>query len=497
MKRTVLIPLFYDLSPHLDTDFEIAFDLLAKSDDLSVLFLRCHSSFSTCIQNKEHKLIRCAECFSNIDTYYIYAKKKFRRRVNQIFLPKFKLAKRQCYLFQSVDDLNKFSIKGFDDIGRTITTTLVNKYGNDHRLDVSRYRDEMNIEIFQALDLYEYVKKVIKNYNIDSIYFFNGRFAQFRPLIAAAQTCNIEYYSHERGGEKYRYLLRRGYLPHSIEFAKIEQEQIKKKYVSDDFIPRMGNKFFTDREKNIDQGWISFTKNQKTGSLPIGFDIQKRNFVIYNSTIEEYISFPEWDNPLFESEIEALEYILTEFENEYTVHFYLRAHPNMRGLDTSQTRHLSYIKNRYKNVTVIMPDDRIHTYALLKACEKTITFGSTIGVEATYFRKPSILVGRSLYESLDVCYIPRFKDDIKALLLSKLDAKPLFGALLYGCWELIRGEKYKYYLPKTLFEGKFNGVSNCRTLLGHADASLVLLNKMEKKCKNKIEQVICKLVQPG
>ena len=58
-----------------------------------------------------------------------------------------------------------------------------------------------------------------------------------------------------------------------------------------------------------------------------------------------------------------------------------------------------------------------------------------MGVEATFWGKPSILLGRSLYENLNACYTPKNVDELISLIEKDIPAKDRLGAI-----------KYAYYL---------------------------------------------------
>ena len=83
--------------------------------------------------------------------------------------------------------------------------------------------------------------------------------------------------------------------------------------------------------------------------------------------------------------------------------FYLRVHPHMKELpsSTSQLVDIQALSSRYSNVCVIWPEENIDTYALIDACEKILTFGSTVGIEATYWGKPSILADYAKFENFN------------------------------------------------------------------------------------------------
>jgi hypothetical protein len=134
-----------------------------------------------------------------------------------------------------------------------------------------------------------------------------------------------------------------------------------------------------------------YTAEQIRGLLPAEFDTTRRNIAIFNSTIDEYAGIEGWDNRIYEpDETAGVGRVLQAFETDPQFMFYLRVHPHMREVasTTSQLRDVRALATRYRNLHVIWPGESIDSYALLGACEKTLTFGSTIGIEATYWGKP-------------------------------------------------------------------------------------------------------------
>ena len=94
----------------------------------------------------------------------------------------------------------------------------------------------------------------------------------------------------------------------------------------------------------------------------------------------------------------------------------------------------------------------------MDACEKVISFGSTMGIESVYWGKPSILAGRSIYEDLGGCYIPNDHEELIDLINDQLNPLSNLGALKYGYFQSLAGIPYIYYNPESLFKGKFKGI---------------------------------------
>jgi hypothetical protein len=81
-----------------------------------------------------------------------------------------------------------------------------------------------------------------------------------------------------------------------------------------------------------------------------------------------------------------------------------------------------------------------------------------MGVEACYWNRPSVLLARAYYESLDCAYIPATHDEVVACLRATLAPRSRTDALKYGFWDLRHGRPFRRYTPETLTRGTFEGV---------------------------------------
>ena len=66
---------------------------------------------------------------------------------------------------------------------------------------------------------------------------------------------------------------------------------------------------------------------------------------------------------------------------------------------------------KFKNLKIIWPEEKIDSYALILGCEKVITFGSTIGFEASFLGKPVISINNKKAKKLNYAYFPKNHKD--------------------------------------------------------------------------------------
>jgi hypothetical protein len=237
----------------------------------------------------------------------------------------------------------------------------------------------------------------------------------------------------------------------------IEMNELWNKNYNNKEILDNAHRYFYNKKNRIHQIKVEgFADNQKVNFLPDNFDTTKKNIAIFNSTIDEYAAVEGWENRLYKpDETAGIEKILESFKSSMHYVFYLRVHPNMKNvkITTSQLVDISLLSKKYNNLKVIWSSEKIDTYRLMESCDAIITFGSTIGIEAAYWGKPSILLGRALYENLDCIYKPQNHSELVALLNSNLSPLNNYTALKYAMREITHGTPYLYYKETKIKNG--------------------------------------------
>lgn len=451
----VLMYILYTPSPLFETELEIIKKHEAAGDD--ILVLTCKGSAPVCHWNINHSPLFCSYCRSRFNNGIKVLKPGRNVQIEEFKIPLINKNLPSAKLH--IDELKKWRWKE-SRLGLGIASSLISKNWRDHRLVLSTIPGKLKKEAQLSVGIFEALEKKIKEFNPNKIILFNGRISSATPAILLCEKYNIPYETYEVAGNQGKYLIRENSTPHSIPEAKKEIETLWNNGSSSK--EEEAHAWFQERRKGVDQGIVSFTKNQKAGLLPDSFDTSKRNIVFFNSTIEEYAAIEGWENNLYTpDETAGVKEVLESFLDNPAFHFYLRVHPHMKHTQFSKNSQLQDIKKlseEYRNLTVIWPEDIIHSYALIDACEKTITFGSTIGVEAAYWNKPSILLGRAFYEDFNCVYVP--KTHVEAVeLISKTDLPPLSSedALKYGYREKSYGVPFIYYNQTGTEQGLFLG----------------------------------------
>lgn len=279
------------------------------------------------------------------------------------------------------------------------------------------------------------LNRAIDNFSPQKIYLFNGRFADSRPVWEIALTRNIPFTTLEavsRINKKFRSKFENA-IPHSINYrTKLINDFWDNKVDSQEQKMQIGASFFERRRNAQYSGDKIYVINQQRDLLPDNFQKEKHNIVIFNSSEDEFASIgAEFsEKALFKSQLDGLKFIKEQLKNNSNINVTLRIHPNLSKIKYRYATELLSLRD--ENFDVIEGDSPISSYALLEAADSVIVFGSTMGIEAVYWKKPSILLGGALYYNLGCCYTPQTDEELIQLLHTKLQPKDTLPALKYG-----------------------------------------------------------------
>jgi hypothetical protein len=450
MKKIAFIN-FHNLWPvHQETELEIMSKF--ENNDFEIFKFHCNSSLKYCDLNPKGEFSKCNQCRYK-DLFGLSLIKK------NVKLIQIKTNPYIDYIpsFKSIDDLKIFKYDGFD-VGYAVLSSIISE-NRDPYLDVDLFSDQIVQSISRSIELYKYFVQIFEEYKFIEVYIFNGRFAYERAALRAAEKVGVKYFTHERGSSKDKYMLFKNTLPHDlVQFRNLLEFSWQNDALGIDEKKKIGEAFFIERKNSVEQGWVSFTNNQNQKDLPKYWNAAKKNIVIYLSSEDEFMAIgDQWEKTIFLNQIEGLKFLLNEMNNEFTDDyiFTIRIHPNSLILKQFVKEINSFANDK---VFVINPESSVGTYLLMEHAWKVITFGSTMGIESSYWGKVSINLGNSFYRQLNVTHNPCSKSDILELIFKEKNSFSSSTNLLkYGYYMKTYGIQYQNYYPIDLFNGEFCG----------------------------------------
>jgi hypothetical protein len=450
MKKILCIE-FWNVSPHLETSLEIAKKHLELGDEVeyhfwgqkvrikegvSVSKLRATLFLGATPEENGARLLRSSKFVYHGGDFF--KKKKKKRRY-----PK----------FNDVHELISYEVDGLP-AGMAVGSSLISKTANS-RLIPDKHCKEIHKILDDFFDVYENANELIKRTNPDLIYTFNGRFSNYHAILCAAHTSGVSVKIHERGCCKDKYVVY-DHMPHDSH--RIQQKVVEYWQNAGEERKKLGVEFFLDRRKGQPKDWYSFTKLQKDGKLPV-IPAGKRICTYFSSSDDEFVAVGDiFKSDVWQNQMEAVLHLINVFRSRKNDHLVIRLHPHLL-MKSKVDRDAWTALTRFDHITVILPDSDISSYALVDLSSIVLSFGSTVGIEAVFWGKPSILLGPSFYNELGCCHVVSGVDDLERYLEDADLSVDASSALLYGYYFNTFGNEFEYYRALSLGHGLFMGVN--------------------------------------
>ncbi len=347
-----------------------------------------------------------------------------------------------------LSDLKEYRYKNAD-LGLSVVSSLISQTRSLYP-DLDLNRTLVQRYLLSSAIVYEKAKAAILRVKPQKVITFNGRFACSKGISEAGKHLGVEVQYHERGATYDRYELFQE-QPHDFAYIR----ELVRLYWQQAGVDReeIGHAFYKRRRMGDGIGWISFTSEQEKNLVPNRSD--KHQIVYYSSSDDEFAAVGDLVNyPIFGSQRDAVKALMQWVANQQNSLLTIRVHPHLQIKSSDDRDWWNSLKGR--NVQVIPSDSKIDSYALMDWADVVVSYGSTTGIEAAYWGKPSILLGDSFYSGLGCVYEPKSEAELYTLL-GKSNLAPLLQAacLPYGYYGLCAGRHYKYYTPHDLFGGDF------------------------------------------
>lgn len=349
--------------------------------------------------------------------------------------------------YNSIEELKALDYKGTE-VGYGAFSSYVSITRNAMPNITEEFKRYINFMIRKEIELHEALERYIYSEKPELIIFHNGRFSNYKPFLCLSQKHKINFIATEHTWQEGKLLKNFFYnnTPHELKpIIERMRENWEKGKLKED-VEKLGKEFYERRRKGLAAGDVVYTAAQLKGKLPVGWDATKENIAIFNSSEDEFCAVSKKFDTylLFPTQYDALKSIFEHYKNDSNKHFYVRIHPNLKNVPFKS--HLKLYELEYPNVTFIRPESQISSYDLMDVSSKILIFNSTIGIEATYWRKPVIALTYFYYSELDAVYTPKNENELWQFIDNKdLKDKYNHDVILYGYY------LYKYNLPPIEF----------------------------------------------
>ncbi len=302
--------------------------------------------------------------------------------------------------------------------------------------------------LFEAAITYQYTIKLINSISPDLVYTFNGRYAIENAITQACLKKNVVIQLHERGStfEKYEIFNFPLHSYHNYE-GKIKNHWHLTSVENN--IP-IAIDFFEKKRRGDDINWLSYNRFYSNDSnLP---KTDKIKIVYFSSSDDELASIINLESqPIFNNQRACIKYLIDYFSDKDEYLFIIRNHPNIASKHNDDKLFWDNLSG--ENLLLYKSTSKINSFDLIDYSDIVITYSSTIGIESTYWNKPAILMGLAYYRFLDCTYNPKSIEEFENLISTDLQPKDRQLCYPFGYFYNSFGSFYKYYSPKSFFDG--------------------------------------------
>lgn len=324
-----------------------------------------------------------------------------------------------------INDLERLnSQKAF--LGSALANLIASET-RDEFCDLKRNRLKLWVAVLTYFRIYFLTLQFIQREKPGLVYIYNGRFLYERAISDALrnfpsiETCYFETIRNRvvstSHGFHNRILMQEEMLKFGRQFSKQE-------------IIDIGFKYYSDLRSKRN----TFVRNGKDQSIKL-----REYICFFTSSDDEYVGF--WDTRVehFGNQIEAIK-TLSECAKELDIKVIIRLHPNLLSKPGSVQerwkKSLNHLSLQYYEA-----EHPISSQFLIENSLGVVTYGSTIGLEAVAYLKPSLTLVDSIYDLLGcVSKATTKKDILEWLQTLRLTEKQhvtheqLAAACLRGLW---------------------------------------------------------------
>ncbi len=305
-----------------------------------------------------------------------------------------------------------------------------------------------------AYQAFELTRDVIGRYRPARVLLLNGRFAYPNAVAEAARLAGVErWYCNELRSPQRFYLSAEPFYNAIASHAALRSDWES----ADGNREAIATAFFSPRRGGMELIDSGFREKQISGNCPPASG--RRRIVYFASSIDERASVETgFDGALFESQHAAVAWLAAWARERPDVELFIRVHPRMADrFSVRERRWWNSVGGG--NVMTLAAESPVDSYALALSADRVVTYHSTMGAEATYLGKVSILVGGADYRGLDCVYEPSSVQELETMLTDDaLAPKARENCLPFGYQRLMHGEPFRFYQPRSLVEGSFFGV---------------------------------------
>ena len=355
----------------------------------------------------------------------------------------------------SLEDLMELRHGSFD-VGMAVASSLISLTRNSQFSPVE-HRAWVRRVLEGAIAVHDFALRVLDDERPDVVYVFNGRHTYERAVRRACEAAGVTCLMYEWGSSPERFYLR-PFAPHDRDRVQEEMRASWEAARDDPEAHAAARRWFVERREGQPKDWPSFTTLQQRGHLPERLD-GERVVAYFSSSDDEFVAIGDeyrWQG--WTDQFDAVRQLIQVVDGIGDTRLVVRIHPHLMHKYPLERERWMALQGCSPALTVVAPESEVDTYALIEAADLVVTGGSTVGVEAVHWGRPSVLLGPSEYDELGIVHRPADAAELARMLCESTLTVDREAALVYGYYRATFGEPYIVYQPTGFHRGTFLGV---------------------------------------
>ena len=290
-------------------------------------------------------------------------------------------------------DLKNFKFRS-SNIGLGVASSVIS-YVQESNPDLNQYRKLIINSLMDSARIYIITQNLIKKIKPKKIITFNGRFATANAISMAARKLNVEINYHERGSQYDKYEVYNDTL-HSSSFAKKLIKIHWKKNNKDKY--KIAKKFYLHNRSGKRQNMLGLKFKKYPNAPDIENKTNSKIYTYFASTSYEWDAIFGFKKGNWKNEFEAIKKLALIIKRiRKDIKLIIRLHPYNKLLKNNND--INKIKKLARENNILIYDEfsKVNSYKLIQVSDVVISYGSTIGAEAVYMNKPSIILRDCAY----------------------------------------------------------------------------------------------------
>jgi len=277
-------------------------------------------------------------------------------------------------------------------IGMAISSYLIS-LTKDSNPNLNHFQDLITNLGLTYRQIFQYLNCLHLDSSSNQIWVYNGRPFHERTVVEFARKNDIKLKYFEIGGEGFnqeRWILHEE-SPHD---RLKHQNSIKAHCQTNPLNYPLIEHWFKKHQSSSSNAYALKT------NFGISYNMSANTFVFFSSSDDEVAAISDSWQSSWGNQLNCVTELIKYFESHPELSLIIRVHPNQGNKSKQDKLRWKSISSEVSNIKIYNFDSKVDSYDLLKKAIGVFTFGSTIGVEAAYLRKPAALLAPARWDQL-------------------------------------------------------------------------------------------------